>query len=326
MKLASSRFCLSFFLMTLLMVCSSKAFAYKISIYTDEPNELKAKDVLKSFRTTYPFNQFELDIEIRPVAAEMLNCGPRYGIERNIGCDADQRMAREAASRGIDQVLVVKNSTVYGGSGGSLAVMTSSSPTSMMLHEYLHTLGLCDEYEYAAEETIHYCDGAAGPNMVFIAPNPAGYSSDGNARSEHMGQIPWSDFIRETTLITNTTNLGTGSVDPGVYATPNTSNSPSAISSAIGLYKGRTCKLATPPKATWQPGREATIMEFLDAGLGAGNEAIIAKILDSKGVRRKPVPPIETPVAVNDNHSREPKESVSNVIDSRSNTNSNVSR
>lgn len=271
----------------MLLMSLSEAQAYKISIYTDEPNELKAKEVINTFRTTYPFSQYELEIEIKSVSAETLNCGPRYGIERNVGCDTEE-ISRDAASRGIDQVLVVKNSPNYGGSGGSVAVMTSSSPTSMMLHEYLHTLGLCDEYEYAASEAPLYC-GSDGPNMAIIAPKPEGYSGDQNARSEHMGQIPWGEFIKTQTLITsdNGTKLGTGSVDPNVYATPNNTNSPSAMGSAIGLYQGRTCKNASPPKHTWQPGQEASIMEFLAAGLGAGNEAMVAKILESKGVRRK---------------------------------------
>lgn len=274
-------------LAALLLFSMPKAEAYKISIYTDEPNQVKAREVINTFRTTYPFSQYELEIEIKSVSAAMLNCGPQLGIDRNIGCDSEE-ISRDAASRGIDQVLVVKNSSVYGGSGGSIAVMTSSSPTSMMLHEYLHTLGLCDEYEYAASEASNYCD-ASGPNMAMIAPKPEGYSSDQNARSEHMGQIPWAEFIKTQTLITNEngTKLGTGSVDPNVYATPNNTNSASAMGSAIGLYQGRTCKNASPPKHTWQPGQEASIMEFLEAGLGAGNEAMVAKILESKGVRRK---------------------------------------
>lgn len=125
--------------------------------------------------------------------------------------------------------------------------------------------------------------------MAIFAPNPEGYQSDAGARAEHMGDIPWSEFIKSETLITNNagTKLGTGEVNRSLYATPNTTNGPSATSSAIGLYQGQTCKNALPPKTTWQPGREASIMEFLSAGLGAGNEAMVAKILDSKGLRKK---------------------------------------
>ncbi len=297
------------FVILLLPFCISSAFAYKISIYTDQPDEVKARDVLNSFKTTYPFSQFEIEIEIKSVASASLNCGPRLGNDRLIGCDT-QDITREAASRGVDQVLVVKDNPNYGGSGGSVAVITSISPSTMMLHEYLHTLGLRDEYEYKASEAVNYCsDSYSGPNMAMIEPNPDGYANDGAARGQHMGQVPWGEFIKNETLITNNggTKLGTGMVNPNVHATPNNTNSPGRLGSAIGLYEGRTCKNANPPKATWQPGREASIMEFLDAGLGAGNEAMVAKILESRGVRRKEAPPESVSTAVNSSIRRSSK-------------------
>lgn len=292
-----------------LSLISSNAFAYKMSIYTDEPNQTKALEVVNLFKSTYPFNQYELEIEIKAVAASELDCGSRHGIARLVGCETEA-ISRDAARRGIDQVLVVKNSAEYGGSGGSVPVMTSKSPTSMMLHEYLHTLGLCDEYQYAASEAGLYCADGGG-NMAIFAPNPEGYQSDAGARAEHMGDIPWSEFIKSETLITNSggTKLGTGEVNRSLYATPNTTNGPSATSSAIGLYQGQTCKNALPPKTTWQPGREASIMEFLSAGLGAGNEAMVAKILDSKGLRKKEHLPETASSEVFSSQNRRPKDS-----------------
>lgn len=299
---------LELLLLLVLSLGSSKAFAYKMAIYTDEPDQTKAKEVVNLFRSTYPFSQYELEIEIKSVAAAKLNCGSRHGIARLVGCDTEV-ISRDAASRGIDQVLVVKNSADYGGSGGGVPVMTSSSPTSMMLHEYLHTLGLCDEYQYAASEAGLYCSDGGG-NMAIFAPNPQGYQSDAAARSEHMGDIPWGEFIKSETLITNNseTKLGTGAVNRSLYATPNTTNSPSSTSSAIGLYQGQTCKNANPPKSTWQPGREASIMEFLSAGLGAGNEAMVAKILESKGLRKKEQLPESASSEVFSSQSRKAKD------------------
>lgn len=147
--------------------------------------------------------------------------------------------------------------------------------------------------------------------MAIFAPNPEGYQSDAGARAEHMGDIPWSEFIKSETLITNSggTKLGTGEVNRSLYATPNTTNGPSATSSAIGLYQGQTCKNALPPKTTWQPGREASIMEFLSAGLGAGNEAMVAKILDSKGLRKKEHLPETASSEVFSSQNRRPKDS-----------------
>lgn len=288
----------------ILLFSSPVVFAYKMTVYTDQPDQSKAREVVRTFESTYPFNQYEIDFEIKTVSADELNCSPFRAtkadgteevITRNLSCSSSN-IARDAASRGIDQALIVKNVPEYGGSGGSIPVMTVGSTPRMMLHEYLHTLGLCDEYEYAAGEAEIYC-GDAGPNMTFIQPEPA-YSSDETARGKHSGNIPWYEFIKPTTKITrgNPLSLGTGNVDSSVYATPNSTATASSIGSVVGLYEGKTCKNASPPKKTWQPGREASIMEFLEAGLGAGNEELVAKILESKGVRRKVTvpPPAET--------------------------------
>jgi len=283
-------------LLSLLLIVSPSVYAYKMTIYTDQPDQSKAQEVVATFKNTYPFNQFDIDFEVKNVTASELNCEPyRFTkpdgteevINRNLTCHSSN-IARDAARNGADQAMIVKNVTEYGGSGGSIPVMSIGSTPRMMLHEYLHTLGLCDEYEYKASEAGEYC-GIDGPNMTFIQPEASGYSSDGNARAKHSDDIPWYGFIKQQTLITRGSplTLGTDSVDNSIHATPNSTNSPSAIGAAIGLYEGKTCKNANPPKKTWQPGREASIMEFLDAGLGAGNEQLVAKILESKGVRRK---------------------------------------
>ena len=198
------------------------------------------------------------------------------------------QIASEASRLGVDQVFIVKESSVYGGSGGSIPVITTNSTPRMILHEYLHTLGLCDEYTYSASEANIYCS-LSGPNMAIIEPNPAGYSSDLDARSQHMSAIPWKTLISENTPVTHSTplKLGTGSVDSSIFATPNTTNSASTLGSKIGLYEGKTCINASPSKKSWQPGQEASIMEFLDAGLGASNEAMIENILKSRGALLK---------------------------------------
>jgi hypothetical protein len=264
----------------------SNAFAYKMTIYTDQPDQKSANDVLSTFKKTYPFNQFEIDLEIKVVKPEDLKCAPMHGIARLLGCDS-LNIAADAGKRGVDQALIIKNSPQYGGSGGAIPVMSSSSPPSTIIHEYLHTLGLCDEYEYSVREADYYCS-VGGANMVLIAPDPKGYFSDADARAKHMGQIPWSSLIKSTTPISRPPSLGTGIVNHSVYAIPNTASEPNKLNSAVGLYEGKTCKNAVLSKnISWQPGGEASIMEFLDAGLGSANEQIVAKILESKGVRRK---------------------------------------
>ena len=261
--------------------------AYKISVYTDQADNSKALEVIKTFKTTYPFNKFDIEMDIKTVPAEKLKCNSLYGIARLIGCESGN-IAEDASQRGIDQVFIVKESSEYGGSGGSIPVITTNSTPRMILHEYLHTLGLCDEYTYATSEATNYCE-KSGPNMAMIQPNPDGYTSDLDARTQHMDAIPWKTLISENTLITRSTKLqlGTGPVNSSIYATPNTTNSASTFGAKIGLYEGKTCINASPPKKTWQPGQEASIMEFLNAGLGASNEAMVENILKSRGVLLK---------------------------------------
>lgn len=80
--------------------------------------------------------------------------------------------------------MIIKDSDKWGGSslvGGGVPVITTGTSTKAMLHEYMHTLGLCDEYEYAASEAHFYCKGEANPNLVFIDPLDP-YAADSMAR------------------------------------------------------------------------------------------------------------------------------------------------
>jgi hypothetical protein len=284
----------AFFLLWLLI---SNAHAYKMTIYTDQPDKDSADKVISTFKKTYPFNQFQIDFEVRLLKPEELKCAPLYGISRLLGCDT-LNIARESAMKGVDQAMIIKHTPVYGGSGGAIPVMSSSSPPSTLVHEYLHTLGLCDEYEYAVTEADKYCM-SGGPNMAMIAPDPKGYPSDADARSKHMGQIPWASLIKSTTKISRPPFLGTGSVNHSALSSSNSSNEPNKMNSAIGLYEGKTCKNALiSHRVSWQPGQEATIMEYLEAGLGAANEQIVAKILDAKGVKRKTAETRSNPAVV----------------------------
>lgn len=283
-----------------LLLTSSPIYAYKFSIYTDQADKSKAQAVIEKLSTTYPFNQFDIEYDIVQVPASDLDCAPLNGIERAMACKSEN-IASRVAARGVDQAMIIKDHPNYGGTGGNIPVMTSSSPVEVAVHEYLHALGLCDEYKYAASETEFYCkENGAGLNMVFIEPNPGGYASDADARTQHMGGIPWAGAIKDTTLITHGNELGTGTVSIGILSTPNNTSEPSSVGSAIGLYEGMTCKEATPPKKTWQPGGETTIMDKLDAGLGAGNEYLVAKALASRGAQKKITVAESLPLAVND--------------------------
>lgn len=200
-------------------------------------------------------------------------------------CNSDH-VRQNSATKGYDQALIVRDVPEYGGSGGSIPVISAGPTPRMMLHEYLHTLGLCDEYEYSASEAQRYCNGTGQPNLVAFNPVDEGYDDDASARSQHGNQIPWFSDILATTLITNGRNLGTGAVS----STPspvNTGNTPTTVSSGFGLYQGKTCNNKTPAVKTWHPGGEKTIMHSLSYGLGAVNEKIVREILIAKGAAPK---------------------------------------
>jgi hypothetical protein len=288
------------FLVLLNLLFISNAFAYKMTIYTDQPDQTSANEVISTFKKTYPFNQFDMDFEVKVLSQSELKCAPINGIARLLGCDSTN-VARDAGRRGVDQALIIKHSSEYGGSGGAIPVMSSGSPPATIIHEYLHTLGLCDEYEYSASEADYYCM-SGGANMVLIQPDPKGYFSDSDARSKHMGQIPWGSLIKSTTPISRPPFLGTAQVNFSTQSSWNNSSNPNKLNSAIGLYEGKTCKNATiNKKVSWLPGGESSIMEKLSAGLGSANEQIVAKILASKGVRRKVAGAIPNPSVVDSN-------------------------
>ncbi|MBC7429341.1 MAG: hypothetical protein H7336_12055 [Bacteriovorax sp.] len=270
----------------------SSAYAYKFVIYTDETVTNKSGEVGELLKTTYPFNKFDVEVEVVHVDASALGCGSTNGIDRLVTCKDSEGIQAKAMKRGGDQVMIIKNTSKYGGSsgvGGGVPVITSSTPARAMLHEYLHTLGLCDEYEYAASEAGFYCSQEASrPNLTFIVPLSA-YTDDSFARAKHSGKIPWYGDILSTTPITGAsgTRLGTGDVDFKKSSPINTSQQSQVLGEPTGLYQGKICNQAVPKRISWHPGGGSTIMENTQSGLGAPLEKIVERLMASKGARRK---------------------------------------
>ena len=270
----------------LVFLLSLSAHAYTIAVYTDETDPKKAQEVIAEFKKTYPFSALDITYNVVTIPSDELSCHRVPEVERNIQCDS-ANISLRAAALGIDQAFIVKEDPGYGGSGGSIPVITTKSPARTLLHEYLHTIGFSDVYPYETAEVANiYCKDNGGENVAFIDPNPAGYKNDGDARSQHMGAIPWSGSIAGSTLIThnNQTELGTDALATLSPEKVNNTGKRSELGSVVGLYEGNTCEKATPPRKSWQPGRYTSIMEVLDAGLGAGNEDSVMRILRSRGV------------------------------------------
>lgn len=276
------------------MLVMNSAYAYKYVIYTDDKITGKAEQIAEMMKTTYPFSKFDIEVEIVTLNPHQLKCESAYGIDRLIACDNSNDLQARAMKTGGDQAMILKDSESFGGSshvGGGVPVITTAASPRVMLHEYMHTLGLCDEYEYSESEAEIYCNSKrnSNPNLVFIEPeNP--YSSDSAARGFHASEIPWYSDILPSVPITNTkgTLLGTGSVDPNNRAAKNNTTEGQMLGEPTGLYQGKVCNKALPrPKVSWQPGAGVTVMENYNSGLGAPLEKIVEKLLISKGAKMK---------------------------------------
>lgn len=274
------------------MLMTNSAYAYKFVIFTDEAVTNKSEQVAEIMKTTYPLNKFNIEVEIVRVPAAELECASSNGIDRLVTCENLDSIQAKAARRGGDQAMIVKNMAKWGGSsaiGGGVPVITSGTSPRAMLHEFMHTLGLCDEYEYKAEEAAIYCSKETKkPNVTFITPLDS-YADDSHARGVHGEKIPWFGDILPTTPITNANGmrLGTGAVNFKSLAIKNTTTEALVLGEPTGLYQGKVCNQAVPAKASWHPGGGATIMENTDAGLGAPLERIVERIMASKGAKRK---------------------------------------
>ena len=272
------------------MGMTQSAHAYKYVIYTDETVTKKSEEVAEMMKSTYPFNKFDIEVEIVHVSPDELDCGSTHGIDRLVSCKNSNKIQALAAKRGGDQAMIVKNISKWGGSssvGGGVPVITTGTSSKAMLHEYMHTLGLCDEYEYSPSEAEIYCEKERmRPNLVFITPLPS-YGSDPEAKGLHGGSIPWNSDILPTTPITTAGQLGTGVVDFKKQAPLNNSTMAMVLSEPTGLYRGQVCNQAKPPRYSWQPGGSSTVMNNVYAGLGAPLERIVERLLISKGVDKK---------------------------------------
>lgn len=276
-----------------LFLASINTYAMKYTIFTDEDDMSKANAVISEMKSTYPFNTFNIEFEIIKVKPEELNCETKMGIDRNVGCDTEQ-LVSQASRNGSDQVMVVKKMDKWGGSAsiGGVPVITTGTSARVMIHEYLHVLGLCDEYEYSQVEADIYCEPdnfLGSPNQVLIEPLSSGYADDNHARGVHFKEIPWQHLIKETTPITNGGGkaLGTGNVNYNQIAVVNNTTDPLILDKPAGLYKGKACNNATKKIHIWHPGGNSTIMDNYENGLGAPLENIVKEILTKKGSKQK---------------------------------------
>lgn len=183
---------------------------------------------LAAFRATSPYdtlspaiNVFRVNVSSTdsgagdPVSAGGTGAAPRTyfdatfggnGIRRLLVCNATTALTVAAAE--VPQftvLLVVVNSTVYGGSGGSVGTYSlAGGATEIALHEMGHTAyGLADEYPYYAggAETGHDHHPAAEPSQPNVTINT------------DRATLKWGWAVAEATAIPTMSNPNCGSAD-----------------------------------------------------------------------------------------------------------------
>ena len=122
---------------------------------------------------------------------------------------------------GWDQIVVLVNSTEWGGTGGSVGVSSLASGwQGIVIHEFGHSgFGLADEYEYYAGcgETGHdyHSPGEPAQPNVTVQTNRE--------------LVKWNEFILPATPVPTTQNANCAVCDPQGNPYPN---------STVGLYEG----------------------------------------------------------------------------------------
>jgi hypothetical protein len=146
------------------------------------------------------------------------------GIRRLLVCDAG--LAVTTANGQVsnwDAILVVVNSTEYGGSGGQVAVYSlAAAAIEIALHEMGHSaFGLADEYEYYAG-----CSSGEAGHDQHAASEP----SEPNVTIEKdRAKIKWRHLILPATAIPTTSNADCTKCD--------TQANPAAVGT-IGIFEG----------------------------------------------------------------------------------------
>ena len=122
-----------------------------------------------------------------------------------------------------DMIMVIVNSTIYGGTGGNVAVF-SKAPNAMeiALHEMGHTaFHFADEYEY-----YQGCGSGETTQNSYAGTEPA----QPNVTIEiNRSNIKWRQFILATTAVPTTRNSNCSVCDPQTNPVP---------AGTVGLYEG----------------------------------------------------------------------------------------
>ena len=108
----------------------------------------------------------------------------------------------------MHQTLVIVNSAIYGGAGGTIAVFSmASSASEIALHELGHSaFGLADEYEY-----FRGCGSGETDRNKYTGPEPV---EPNVTKDTDRSTLKWRDFVFTTTPLPTTENADCTRCDP----------------------------------------------------------------------------------------------------------------
>jgi hypothetical protein len=187
------------------------------------------------------------------------------GVER--GLCVDEAKARQAAALApaADQLLVLANSTKYGGIGGGVATASGGNSLSELIavHELGHSLGgLADEYDYylragleddAAQDVTIPLPYLVYPEAVLGEPSGVNTTAQGDPQAMVAEQLKWWRWVGETSPDGGVVGAYEGS---GYYRFGQFRPTPDSLMHTLGS--------AEDPNALNLPSVEQMIAEFYE--------------------------------------------------------------
>ncbi len=236
-----------------LCIFNFSSFAYKLVVVTDEPSQQGAQKFIDLMKETYPFTALNMEYEI--AAVDDLKCESlsEYG-EEAIRCDSETAYQLAQNKNANDLVAISQMPKRAGTRIGGLSIATVEAGPRVALHEYLHRW-FGDEYVYDKKLAVDNCKPSVISylaNLAFIRTKPP-YTSEDTARALHEDDIPWYNYIKLDTPITN---IFINSLDEKVFRL----GTPDSYLQEIGLFKSDVCNNLDPKLPIWRPETTLTIM------------------------------------------------------------------
>ena len=169
---------------------------YRMGLISDPGSEESAKLFIRNISESEPFkflieNDY-LEISQEPVrlSKEELGCRNNVnGIKRLARCsfanfdNSAILKKRKSITANYDLMPIIADVEGAGGGGGKHPVFDRNFPTTVMLHEILHSMGFADEYVYTKKEAEIYCTPEALEKSKKV--NSAHLVNDGKIMENH---------------------------------------------------------------------------------------------------------------------------------------------